>query len=319
MNFPKTVLVTGVTGLIGSAVAQRLLAAGACVAGLVRPGRTPPFEHQVTGLRFYECDLSNVASLTRLLCEIRPELIVHLAAAGVSDGMTDAEVLLRGNVELTVNLIHAAVEAGCLAFIHTGSCFEYGDVGRRRLTEHDLVAPFSLYGHTKAASVQLALGLARQFRLRLVVFRPFGVYGPGEAPRRLLPQLLSQLLAGKPIELTDGLQVRDLTFVDDVADAFVVAAHQFDQLENLSIYNVCSGEGRTVREVAEAVADLLERPRELLRWGARPNRLEEPRYIVGDPSRFAAATGWQHRHDFALGLRCTVERWLAKSAMRCET
>jgi len=151
------------------------------------------------------------------------------------------------------------------------------------------------------------------FKLPLVVLRLFGVFGPGEAPRRLVPYLVDRLRQGEAVDLTPGTQVRDLLYIDDAADAFVRAADAPSLGDDGQVYNVCSGVPVAVRQVGDTVARLLDAPPESLRWGAIPPRTEEPPWIVGDGERFRSATGWQPKFDLTAGLKATIAARMGSS------
>jgi nucleoside-diphosphate-sugar epimerase len=309
------VVVSGVTGFVGSAVARRLSAVGAEVIGLVRPGRAnSPRLADLRG-RWVELNDPSLAGLIGLLRDAEPDVVIHTAAAGVEPGNTDPDELLAVNVLFTANLIRAAAVTGVGRFVHTGSCFEYGDAPAGvPISEATVLAPASVYGATKVAAGHLARTLAAQLALPLVTLRLFGVYGPGEAGYRLVPSLIDHLTTGRPLDLTPGEQVRDLLHVADVADAFALAAESDRLCTDGTPYNVSSGVPVTVRQVGTTLAGLLGGRPGLLRWGARPYRSDEAMWIVGDSTRFRAATGWRPRFDLQAGLVATVGRGAAMAA-----
>lgn len=308
MTAARTALVAGCTGFVGSAVARRLLADGWRVVAPVR--RTSGDKHRLTGLP--GLDVVEVGGYTagelRVAFAAKPDVVFNLASAGVA-GRPDPDDVVAGNVTITLNLLRAAGEAGVRRFVHTGSCFEYAAVPAGELmTESSPTVPWSVYGAAKLASVHLARTAAVTWKVPLVVLRLFGVYGPGEAPKRLVPYLIDRLWMGEPVDLTAGTQVRDLLFVDDAADAFATAGDAAELREGL-IYNVCTGVPVAVRQVGETVARLLGAPQELLRWGAIPPRTEEPPWIVGDGTAFRSATGWHPKFDLTAGLQAAIEEW----------
>jgi len=203
--------------------------------------------------------------------------------------------LVAGNVGTVASLLQVAARWPLQRFVHIGSCAEYGQVGGQKVDEDTALAPTSAYGGAKAAASMMALGLAAQTGVPLTILRLFGTFGIGEAPQRLLPYVLGQLLRHQPCQLSPGDQVRDLTWIDDVIDALIHTTQV--PLESGSVFNVCSGQGITVREVGERIADRLGVPRSLLHWGALPHRDDEPRVLVGDPRRFQKATGWRATTD----------------------
>lgn len=301
----RTALVAGATGFVGSAVTRRLLADGWRVVAPVR--RTSGDKHRLGGLP--GLDVVEVVGYTagelRGAFARNPEVVFNLASAGVA-GKADPDDIVAGNVTLTLNLLRAAGDAGVRRFIHTGSCFEYAAVPPGELmSESSPTVPWSVYGAAKLASVHLARTAAVMWKVPLVVLRLFGVYGPGEAPKRLVPSLIDRLRKGESIDLTAGTQVRDLLYIDDAADAFVTAADT-PVIDDGRILNVCTGMPVAVRQVGETVARLLDAPQDLLRWGAIPPRTEEPPWIVGDGTAFRTATGWRPGYDLTAGLRAAI-------------
>ncbi len=258
----------------------------------------------------------SIPALATVLSEVQPDLVIHLAAAGVTGGGQDLDQLLAVNVDFTLNLIRAAATTCRPRILHTGSCFEYAATSDAALTEQHPIAPFSFYGASKAASVHLATTLARQLDLPLIVLRLFGVYGPSEAASRLIPSLVRELLANRPIQLTSGQQERDLLFEDDAAEAILSASLQFDTFPQHAVFNVGSDVATRIRDVGDMVATELNRPAALLCWGARPPRVGEPLRIVANSQPFRALTGWQPRHDLHSGIRRTVSAAVVANASR---
>lgn len=287
------VLVTGATGFIGGALVRRLSAEGRTVVCPVR--RDAPALRQLPGVTAIMTRLDDPDVLTDALKGHAPRWVFHLAAAGVKLGDRSPQALVAGNVATVAALLQVAACWPLQRFVHLGSCAEYGQVGADPVGEDTVLAPSSAYGGAKAAASMLALGLAAQSEVPLTILRLFGTFGPGEAPQRLLPYVLGQLLRGQPCQLSPGDQVRDLTWIDDVIDALVRTMQV--PLTAGGVFNVCSGRGITVREVGERMADRLGAPRSLLHWGALPHREDEPRVLVGNPARFRSATGWQATTD----------------------
>jgi nucleoside-diphosphate-sugar epimerase len=179
-------------------------------------------------------------------------------------------------------------------FVYTGSCSEYGIPKNegRPIVETQALHPVSLYGAAKAAAGVFGGILASQLGVPFVTLRLFGAYGPHESPERLMPYLIRHLEKDSPVDLTPGGQVRDFLFEDDVADAFIAAATS-EKIRLYNSYNVCSSVPVRIREVGERIADEMGKPRDLLRWGARPYRGDEPMWLVGDFQKFTRATAWR--------------------------
>ncbi len=233
-------------------------------------------------------------------------MVVHLASYGVAQHDRDTEDVIEGNVNLVSRLLLATADWPLRKWLHTGSCFEYGPAPRdNRLNEQNPVAPATIYGAAKASSVLFGAALAQRIRAPFCTLRLFGVYGPGEAETRLIPSLFQRLSRNQAIDLTAGEQVRDLLYIDDAVDAYL-AAIDVENLTSYQVYNVCSGEPVTIRQVGTSVASAMGKPSDLLCWGALPYRPDEPPRLVGDPSKFTRATLWRPTRSLAAGVAESV-------------
>jgi nucleoside-diphosphate-sugar epimerase len=304
---PQKVLITGVTGFIGSALARWLLNRGIRVFGLVR--RDSAHRQRIDDLPeldVIEIDGNDRSALRAALAKAPLQAVFNLAAYGVSQRDTDVAATLEGNVGFLVNLLESLPQERRPLVIHCGSCFEYGAAQDEvLLDETSTLSPGSLYGAAKASSVLVGHALAIRLNLRLVALRLFGVYGPGEAGERLIPSLIAHLWNQRALDLTPGRQVRDLLHVDDACAGFWAAATTTFAATRPT-YNLCSGNPVAVREVAELLAGELGRSSDVLRWGARSYRPDEPMWLVGDNRRFRAATGWAPAVSLRDGLRATA-------------
>lgn len=300
----RSVLVAGATGFIGSALVRRLADDGVTVYGLVRAqGRDGSRLQTAPSVEWIAVPSFEVPELRSALAGLSTDLVINLAAYGVHQEDRDPEALLDGNVHLVTRLLVATAGWPLKGFIHTGSCSEYGTQPSGTLLREDHpVRPTSLYGAAKAASVMYGNALAVRLGTPFVTLRLFGVFGVGERPDRLVPYLIDRLLRDEPADLTVGAQVRDFTYVDDVVEAFL-AAGRASGVARYTTYNVCSGRPVRVREIGEAVATAMGKPRTLLQWGRRPYRTDEPTWLVGDHHRFTTATGWQPRISLDDGIR----------------
>ncbi len=305
------VLVAGTTGFIGSAVTTRFVMEGKDVSCLVFEDRGQ-VERAPEGRSRVVAASATRGDIERALEGRRYDVVVNLAGAGVNAGEREPSDLLRGNVVFPVELLLALRSGRPRLFLDAGSWSGYGAPREQKLlTEDHALEPDSFYGASKAAAELMCRTLARDIGIGFVTLRLFNVFGEGETPHRLIPYVISCLTAGREAELTEGRQVRDLVHVDDVAEAFVAAA-SMSGVERFDAFNVCSGKPTSVREVAEMVADSMGKPRDLLGFGKKPSRGDEPAWMVGDPSRIEAATGWKAK----VTVREGIERMIAASEAR---
>lgn len=240
------------------------------------------------------------------LKDARADVVFNLASGGVNPADREPLALLNGNVNLIAALLCGCEKQKPRRFIHTGSCSEYAPAEQgHKLTEEDPVRPSSLYGAAKLCAYTYGSVLAAQQGISFLHLRLFGVFGVGEASYRLVPYLIGQLRENKTVDLTPGEQIRDWLYIDDVVDSLLLAAG-IEDLSESAVYNVCSSEGISVREIAEQVAETMKKPKHLLRFGDRTYREDEATWIVGDNRRFKAATGWFPKVSVAEGIRRMV-------------
>jgi nucleoside-diphosphate-sugar epimerase len=302
---PGKALVVGATGFLGSALTSRLLREDWEVSYFRFAHLPPEPESQLEGATPLEAASGRTGHIWQALGDLAPEVVFHLAAAGVNPEDREPTQLLDGNLNLIHAVLGALAERPPAAFVYTGSCSEYAPADPpRRLSEDDPVLPPDLYGAAKAATTLWATALARHFGIPLVALRLFHFYGPGEPARRLVPSLIHGLRTGQPVPLTPGEQVRDLLFVEDVIGALLAAATE--RVPPYQVYNVCSSTPVRVRELAELTARLMRKPLDLLEFGSLPYRPDDQMWMVGDNRRFRSLTGWRPGWDLEAGLARTI-------------
>lgn len=267
-----TVLITGVAGFVGSAIARRLLAAGEPVVGVdsltdyYDPGLKK--ENLATipgdGFTFVAEDL-NSADLDALLDGV--QVVFHEAGQpGVRKSWgEDFATYVDANVLATQRLLEAARRAPALRrLVYASSSSVYGNAQAYPTTEGDLPAPHSPYGVTKLAAEHLCTLYARNFGVPTVSLRYFTVYGPGQRPDMAFNRFIRAALAGEPIEVFgSGEQIRDFTFVDDVVTANLLAAA--NPVAPGSVFNVSGGTSISVNEVLDVLSGIAGRPLDVRR------------------------------------------------------
>ncbi|WP_437543417.1 NAD(P)-dependent oxidoreductase [Sorangium sp. So ce367] len=303
-------LVTGATGFIGATLVRRLLAGGCDVVATapVRPSGWARLSRFSPRQRLRQLPLERLTrdALLEAVGDEPPDAVFHLASAGVNPAERAPGVLLEGNVVALVATLEAAARWGGARVVFAGSCSEYSAVVEGQLVDEGAPrAPLYPYGAAKAAAHDYGRAVAEALSVPLVTLRLFGVYGPGEAPHRLIPYLAARLRARERVDLTPGTQLRDLTFVDDVVEALLLGATTAG-IEPGTAYNVCSGRPTSVREVCLEVARQLGAPESLLDFGARPLRAGELPWLVGDPRRFRAETSWRPRTQLSAGVAASL-------------
>lgn len=271
----RRVLLTGATGFVGRAVLSALKARDCGATCVVRSGKANLLQDFNNVEQVIETDDLFANGMDWWADAFQGiDMGLHLAwYAEPGHYLTSEKNLdcLSG----TLAMARGAARAGLRRFVGVGTCFEY-DLSGGRLTTTTPLAPLTPYAAAKAGTF---LTLNRWLPLQGVDFlwaRLFYLYGPGEDARRLVPYLRQQLSAGKPADLTRGSQVRDFMDVRDAADLLVADALG----DRTGATNIASGQGITVRALAERIADEYGR-RDLLNFGARPENLTDPPCVIG--------------------------------------
>ena len=300
------VLVTGGSGFIGACVTRRLFTEGASVHALVPPASSVWRLADLLGrLPIHEIDLADGAELCRLLEDIRPSAVIHLATHGAYEWQGDGRRILETVVRGTFELLEASAAAGVRVLVNAGSSSEYGS-RREAMRECDRIEPNSIYAVAKAAQTHLCSLAARRGGMSIATLRLFSVYGPWEAPGRLFPTLLRRAQAGLPLEMAAPETARDFVYVDDVVDALV----DLERLAGLEgqVYNLGSGVQSTLRDVVAAVQAAVGRSCEV-RWGAMPSRQWDTDRWQADATKARELLGWTARRSLPEGVSL-MARWM---------
>jgi nucleoside-diphosphate-sugar epimerase len=297
------ILLTGATGFIGRRLAKHLISRGDSVLAI---GRRACGIAGVEEIHLPQLDAEGIE------CAVRHtsfDAVVHLAAAGVNPAERDEKTLMTINSLLPAMMVSIAAKRGAKAVVMAGSSAEY-QACAQALTEQSALEVRKLYGASKGAGAMLALAQGVRNDIPVAVVRLFNVYGPGEAPWRLLPCLLQNLTAGRPVRLSAGTQVRDFVYVDD-ACAGLIATMEASVRRELpgAAYNLATGRGNTVADFARATARSLGADEALLKFNALPFRPDDMPYVVGDASLLKCRCGWNPAFTMKDGIAAAIAEY----------
>lgn len=300
------VVVTGGAGFIGSHVVELFARKGNDVLILddLSTGRMewiqPILLKRKNHVAFDLCDIRNFDHLNCAFAEFHPNLICHLAAQpAISISWEDPALNAQVNELGTLNLINAAKGYNA-RFIMASTSAVYR-CNRHVLREDMPCLPDSPYGISKLAAENYVRTLCREG----IVLRLGNVYGPRQVPlgkNQLVPLILRHFLYGDPFAIFgNGEQRRDFVYVEDVADAFLMAAWG-----KPGIYNVASGDSVPVNEVAGILSGL---------YGSRDyewDHTDQPdarQEVLMDVTAAANGLSWCSTHSLKDGLLMTAEWW----------
>ena len=240
----------------------------------------------VAAPRRSELDWTNLPAVRAFMAETHPRVVIHLASLGVFAPDPDDPVLIDHECTMMHNLL-STIAPDC-RLVSGGSMAEYGQSGR--LSEDMDCTPHNAYARAKFAAGQMLLDRLNSGGVEGCHTRLFGVFGAGEAPKRLFPTVLTKLRYGEEVLLSDGMQLRDFVHVDDVCRALLSLASL--PLLPHPVINIGTGQAVGLRTAIERVAAELEAPIELLRFGAIPRSVHDQDVLEADTDRLDAAIGW---------------------------
>jgi UDP-glucose 4-epimerase len=302
-------LVLGAGGFIGTNLLAALTATGAVTTAF---GRLPRDLEVPLGVRWMEGEFADAERMAMAVRE--QDVVFHLLGGSIpaeSNNEPSADVI--GSLLPSIRLIEACRAAGIgrLVFASSGGTV-YGPGPHRPVAEDEPTNPITAYGINKLA-VEKYLGLFRRLHgLSPVVLRVANPYGPHQDVRRpqgIVATAIAHALAGEDIVVWgDGSVVRDYLHIDDVVRALLAAVrYRGDEW----IFNVGSGEGRSVAQVVESVRSLTGLAADRVRY--RPARPVDTPYNVLDTGLIGREMGWRPQVAFEQGLADTIRWWRTRA------
>jgi dTDP-glucose 4,6-dehydratase len=308
---PKKVLVTGGCGFIPSNFIRHLLA-------------NTPYEVVSLDALTYAGNLENLRDimgherLSFVRGDIRDHDLVREVVADVdvvvnaaAESHVEKSIIHGGaefvktNVEGTQILLDAIREAPVDRFILISSSEVYGTAEAAPMDEDHALNPRSPYAATKAGADRLAYSYWVTYDLPIVIVRPFNNYGPFQHPEKALPRFIIQALRDEPLTIHgDGHASRDWLFVEDDAEAIEAMIAADRDVVAGEVINVATGIDIAVNDIADAVLDALDKPRDLKVF--QEERLGQVDRHIGSTDKAERLLGWTARTSFEQGLERTI-------------
>ena len=339
-ELPSTarIVVTGGAGFIGSALIRQLIREAGCevmnLDKLTYAGDLTSLAECSSSPRYHfqQADICDAEAVRHIFERFRPTAVMHLAAESHVDRSIDGPAdFIRTNITGTFVLLEAALRhwresdaetKDRFRFLHVSTDEVFGSLGETGFfTEETPYSPNSPYSASKASSDHLVRAWHHTYGLPTLMTNCSNNYGPYQFPEKLVPLVIRNALAGKPLPIYGkGDNTRDWLFVDDharalrkVLDAGIVGES----------YNIGGHNEKTNLEVVHTICALLDelrpdaahRPHASLITFVKDRPGHDQRYAI-DAAKIGRELGWSPRDDFTSGLKKTVEWYLANASWR---
>lgn len=317
------ILITGITGFVGSHLADFLLTKEDVeVYGIKRwRSRTENIEHLKGKIILKECDLRDGSSVRRVINEIRPQRIFHLAGQSfVPTSWRAPEETISTNIMAELNIFEAVRQVGINPWIQiAGSSEEYGMVYENELPvkETNPLRPLSPYAVSKVTQDLLGYQYFMSYRLNIVRTRGFNHTGPRRPPVFVCSDFAKQIVEIEkdlcdPTIYVGSLEAkRDFTDVRDIIRGYWLALEKGIPGE---VYNICSGKGYKIGEILDMLLGMTDNHIKVKKDSARMRPSDVP-VLVGDSTKFRKQTGWKPEIPFEKTLKDIMEYWRERIQM----
>jgi UDP-glucose 4-epimerase len=299
----SSVLVTGISGTVGTALAESLINNGYDVTGvdLVENRWSDRVDERtiVTDLRFEE----NLGELPESI-----DLVVHFAANARVHKLVEDPSKAKENFDTTYNLLEYARDIGA-DIVFSSSREVYGNNGKIIYDETDTYVDEceSPYTASKIGGEALVKSYGKCYDMETAILRFSNVYGKYDVSDRVVPLFIAQAQAGEDLTVFGEDKILDFTYVDDCVNGVTRVVENFQKVSGTT-FNIASGEGSSLVELAELI---VEKTGSDVSVEIEPNRTGEVSRYVADISKAEKLLGYKPEYDFEQGIEETIDWYLA--------
>lgn len=300
------ILITGGAGFIGSYIAKKLIEGGdhpVIFDSFVRYSFSPDkkggivvpekkAEKRLEGIKdkitVIKAELNLPEQFSKALDDYRPSAVIHLAGIPLANVANVApELAIDHNLIATLHALNAVKDRDFVRrFVYTSSSMVYGNFLRLAADEEHPTNPICNYGTTKLAGEVLTRGMSNRYEFEHTIIRPSAVYGPTDYNHRVTQIFIEKALKGEPLTLQGGGESKlDFTFVEDLAEGFVLALKSKNAINNT--FNITRGESRSLKELAGIIGahipnvKTIETPQEMKRPERGTLDISKARSLLG--------------------------------------
>ncbi|NJD76981.1 MAG: NAD-dependent epimerase/dehydratase family protein [Candidatus Methanoperedens sp.] len=305
IKISERLLVTGAAGFVGSNLTRRLIKEGYEVHIITR--ETSDYwriKDMLPCLKNHVADLLDEDGLKTVIQQINPDVIFHLANAGVYGGVHLPEKkVVETNFIGTMNLISASNDIDYKCFINTGSSAEYGPK-KFPMKETDLCEPINVYGVSKCAATLYGNYIARIKDKPIIGLRLFSPFGPYDDKSRLMTYAITNALWNKPLSLGNPNAVRDYIYTEDVLDIYLQSINIASELKG-EVFNLGSGSQATISYIVNKIIEITGSKSEI-KWNSFPGRAHDTEKWEADVEKISKCFNWHPKYHIDDGIRQTI-------------
>lgn len=302
----KTVLITGITGFIGSHIAELFVKKNIQVIGLKRQTsdtwRCKDIESKIIWV-----DIDEKGEFKEELAQYSFEIIVHSAWIGVDSNSRDDWKQQSKNLPFLISLLEVAKKASVKKFIFLGSQAEYGNI-EGKISEKRKPNALNAYASIKLASLEIVKTYCELNSINWIWLRLFSLFGEKENQNWLIPSLVQKMHTTSHMDFTPGNQKYAYLFVNDFAE---IMKKVITVPIKSGIYNISSNETRTIKSLVEDIRDYVN-PEFILNFGVLKYRDNQSMHLEGDITKLISQIGDFEFTDFNIALHKSLNHYLNK-------
>ena len=298
------VLITGAAGFVGHHLIDKLISMNADVIGICRTEASANrLALEFPEIRTISCDLSDTSNIQEKLAGIFPNYVFH--GATVRDEK-NWDYTYKVNGLGTGTLLSSVASPHLKCFVNLGTSMVY-QKKEGSFSESDTLKPYTHFGISKLSGEMLLSQIALNTHVPLSLLRIFHVYGPGEPTKRLIPTVIRNLLANKPIRLTEKGFCHDFIYVEDVVNGCLQAAQKAE-----GVFNIGTGIETTNEEIVSMIGEILGVTPEII-FGGYDNHIFDKKHWCANTQKSREELGWEAKVQVRQGLEKYVSWYLANN------
>ena len=291
------ILITGGTGFIGYHLAKKCLKLNWSVVSIST--KSPIKKRRLKNVKYLKLDLSQKKLFRSLHSNF--DYVVNLA--GYVDH-SDKKKTMQSHFTGCKNLSMFFINKNIKKFVQIGSSIEYGKLkSPQKENKKNLQKTYSFYGKAKLLSTRFILSLYKKYNFPATILRLYLVYGPMQDPNRVIPIVIINAIQNKKFDCSDGLQLRDFTYIDDVVEAIIKTLKDKDT--SGQIINIGQGKPVSVKKVINKICKLLNSGRP--QFGKIKLRKDEIKNLYPSIIKAKKVLNWTPKIGIISGLKKTIK------------